>query len=179
MPARRPRTPPARTSSPRSGSRPTSPATTPCPRASRCARATSAPNDEKPRATDARDRNYARIVRSDPFPARSRPARRSRRADKAGAIGSIFAPAVDSPASWQQTGSVHGHPRAPAHLRPSLPRRHRRVTPPTSSSRTTAPSRSTASTPCALTSAASCPGTRLRTSSSAPATAPSTTTRVR
>ena len=33
--ASRPRTPPARTSSPRRGSRPTSPATTPCPRASR------------------------------------------------------------------------------------------------------------------------------------------------
>lgn len=33
--ARRPRTPPARTSSPRRGSRPTFPVTTPCPRASR------------------------------------------------------------------------------------------------------------------------------------------------
>lgn len=82
-------------------------------------------------------------------------------------------------ASWQEAGTIKIPPSRATLTSAPLPRRYRRVTPPTSSSRTTAPSRSTASTPCALTLAASCPGTRPRTSSSAPATAPSTTTRVR
>ena len=61
-------------------------------------------------------------MRSDPFPARSRPARRSRRADKAGAIGSIFAPtrpwiALPVGSKWLALE----HPRADLHLRPSLP----------------------------------------------------------
>ena len=64
-------------------------------------------------------------MRSDPFPARSRPARRSRRADKAGAIGSIFAPrpwiALPVGSRLARLHSPSSPPRSPQPLPSSTP----------------------------------------------------------